>query len=903
MAKEKTTAEVPSDPVDAKTPKSIKPQALEVAAPLISSEVNSIIEPSKMPDSYLTVDARMDNPPITVKFSAKEVPELVLEDVVDSSGESGARKIDIPLAYLTKLMGFTALISYSGKSQGQAVESLVKEVGVAFYPASESQNLAPYLLHEKIVHNTPTYDMHDHTGDETVLVPVPPLAKAGDKLYCTAATEQDAPRHVFYTVVYGYKLTPEDAVPGNVLQFPIRRGWLARRKPWRSLTLQCGWITNDLEAQPPAEVDPHLETRLPRNALEIQYRRTAALIVDPRLDLKAPHLRQSVEYNGGWCLNPELTRDGGTVDVSDLDTYADDRVCFFVSGPGFEQRPLGCVTIEYDGDPASVKLSPCIVACLFNQSMTLTYTVAFNEQEQLSPAQLVSVSVPRFIHPNIEEATNGTVDLNIFPGAALATVPVWAYAECSSFCWMWISGEYEDGSAYRYDILLDEPVTDDWKARGVEAPIPRTELQKLADCSEFKLHFSASFCEASGLENAYEFPAQTFKIEQEPLSLPMPAVRQADGSDLTAWNGRYGVDVEVDYPKNNSRHSISVCWKKPDGTCWPLASKPGSTAGAVIFTLPPEAVIESMGKTVQITYTVTPACKAQTSLPLNLTISLPRYLPPPAVEQATPPATQKGILDLSAFFGDAVITVPKWWFMRVGHRGWLQCTGIQEDGTELVIKVMHAEIITAGDLTNGLSRELSRLELTNYVSNVELTFEFKVTVDGSTDVTKAIVFPLLKLIFRKRLIDETNFDPDEKGWNGWERGRGAADPRDLALAFGSHGFWNGYWLRDWSYTDTKDPATDSEKLFKTFNNLEVGRSYQFLAWVCNDGSSGVSPLMALTVNRADLTEVIAPGLDWELLGGTFKATSNTARLSVDNRRMGFQNGNDFRVTWLRLYEV
>lgn len=122
MAKEKTTAEVPSDPVDAKTPKSIKPQALEVAAPLISSEVNSIIEPSKMPDSYLTVDARMDNPPITVKFSAKEVPELVLEDVVDSSGESGARKIDIPLAYLTKLMGFTALISYSGKSQGQAVE-------------------------------------------------------------------------------------------------------------------------------------------------------------------------------------------------------------------------------------------------------------------------------------------------------------------------------------------------------------------------------------------------------------------------------------------------------------------------------------------------------------------------------------------------------------------------------------------------------------------------------------------------------------------------------------------------------------------------------------------------------------------------------------------------------------
>ncbi len=87
--------------------------------------------------------------------------------------------------------------------------------------------------------------------------------------------------------------------------------------------------------------------------------------------------------------------------------------------------------------------------------MTLTYTLAFNESEQLSPAQDVSVSVPQFVHPNIEEATNGKVDLSTFTGGALATVPVWAYAECSNLCWMWITGKYGDGGAYRFDILRD----------------------------------------------------------------------------------------------------------------------------------------------------------------------------------------------------------------------------------------------------------------------------------------------------------------------------------------------------------------------------------------------------------------------------------------------------------------
>ncbi|AVE04889.1 hypothetical protein CYL20_10190 [Pseudomonas palleroniana] len=749
MTKEKTTHEVPSDPVVVKTSKSVKPKALEVDAPLISSEVDSTVTPPNMPGSYLTVDSRMDSSTITAKFRAKEAPELVLEDLVDSSGEAGARKIDIPLDYLTPLMGFTALISYEGKSQGQAATSSVKEVGISFYSASESEALAPRLLHEQIINNTPTYDMKVHKGNETVLLPVHPLAKAGDKVYCTAVTQQDTTPYVFYTVIYNHVLTEEEASWGYILKPEIARGWLARRKPWRSLTLQSAWITSGLEAEPPAEIDPHLETRLPRNALEVQLRRTAALIVDPGLEnLPPPHLRQSVSYNDEWCLNPELTQQGGDVNASNLDTYADDQVCFYASGAGYGPQSLGCVTIENDGDQPTVKLSPCIVACFFNKPLTLTYTVQFpnNEGFQSSPERVINVLVPQFARADVEEATNGVVDLNTFSRAATAIVPVWAYAECSNRCWMWISGEREDGSAYRFDILSAVPVSDAWKDRGVDVLIPRNELQKLADCSDFELHFAVTFCDAVNFADAHEFPPHVFTIEQEPMTLLPPSVTEAVGSDLTAYNARNGVQVEVDFVGNSPKCSISVCWTKPDGTCWPLASKPGSTEGAVIFSLPSEAVISGMGQTVPITYTVTTACKVQTSSPLNLNISLPVRLETPNVLEATPPQTQNAVLDLRTFTGNANSLEDTMWFLRAGQKCWLRVTGTDKNGNPYPFDVYSARTITTEETTTGVASPLLRADLNNVMDGSAMTLTFEVATDGSLNANVVCPSRVLKVV-------------------------------------------------------------------------------------------------------------------------------------------------------------
>lgn len=57
------------------------------------------------------------------------------------------------------------------------------------HATEQGKVLAPRLIDEKIYQNTPTYDMHDHEGDEIVEIPLPDLAQQGDKVYCTVVIE------------------------------------------------------------------------------------------------------------------------------------------------------------------------------------------------------------------------------------------------------------------------------------------------------------------------------------------------------------------------------------------------------------------------------------------------------------------------------------------------------------------------------------------------------------------------------------------------------------------------------------------------------------------------------------------------------------------------------------------
>jgi hypothetical protein len=463
------------------------------------------------------------------------------------------------------------------------------------------------------------------------------------------------------------------------------------------------------------------------------------LLTEPHLELSSPELKEAVHTEfDGWVVNPINTVNGAHITVAYEGMCSGDRVCPTLTGtPGPGTPVLECRQ-PGEGETSLVfAVPPSAIRANFDQAITLAYNVTrCDGSHWSSPERRVKVlGITGLPKPGIEQATGNKVDLKTFGDDATAVVPIWHYAMEQDCCWIWVTGTLEDGSPYRFYILEGEPLTADWLRDGVDTPISRTKLQKLADCSEFELHFAANFNGLCDLGTAVEFPVRTFSIEQEALVLVEPTVTEAVLTNLTAYNGRNGVHVEVKYAGSDPKHSISVCWKRPDDTCWLLPSKPGSTTGAVIWLLPPEAVIESMGKVVEITYTVTTACKVQTSPPLNLSISLPTRLETPNVRQATPPRTQNGIVDTRTFAGNADAFIDWMWFLRAGQKCWLRATGIDKSGAPYSFVVYAARTITAAEeaAASEVAATVLRSELVKAQDQSSMTFTWSVSTDGLTE--------------------------------------------------------------------------------------------------------------------------------------------------------------------------
>ncbi|NVZ35435.1 hypothetical protein HX779_25920 [Pseudomonas sp. A4002] len=632
---------------------------------------------------------------------------------------------------------------------------------------------------------------------------------------------------------------------------------------------------------------------------------TLTVLTEPHLNLVAPTLVEATLISPEhYALNPVNAQEGATIRVSYEQMCPCDWVCAYWEGtPGAGSPQLEC---KNAGDEAFVEfhVPPSAISANFNEQVTVHYTVQREGQTWPSPERHVQIlNVSELPAPQVLQATGHVLDLNTFHGDAQALVIPFPYRALGQPCWLWATGELDDGTPYHFDVLEGEPLAEEWLHDGVSAVLSRHELQKLADCSGLSVHFAVNFNGQVDLASAERFPVLHLELEQEALVLDAPRGLEAVGQDLTIWNGRDGVTVRVEYAHISSGQMISLDWIRSDGTRLPLAPEPGNgDPGYVDFPIPREAVIQGAGKTIQINYTVTSACKRAPSKTLNLRISVPVRLPVPVVPEATPPATQSGILDLRTFAGDAHITVEKWWFILAGQRGWLQVDGTREDGSAYVIRVMMAELITEGDVENGLRRVLLRSELEQLRNLTPLVVTFGCTPDGSPSPGQEIVFPVLSLVFTKPMKDVTDFNPNQKGWNNWQRGAGAASQGDLVLKTGAvPGAASGYYLFDWGNTYTSNPVTQREKLFKLYTQLQSGRIYRFSAWIRDNSGSPPKPSMVLVANGADITSITSPGLSWQLLQGTFTATSTT-RLSVDNRQMG-NPGNDFDVTLLVVEEV
>ena len=692
----------------------------------------------------------------TFFIAIKDQAEPAFEPV---SVDDGDDVVPISAQSVSLMIGHTVQMWYTAMVGGKEEASHVLELEVQLLREEDLVVSRPVYTHAKNEWNTLWLRMQSFTGNETIEVEAWPLIYAGQRLFITVAGNQHVAPYRFIWVALDYVVQPHEAHAGYVFRFPLSRPWMSRLDDYSALTAHLGVIWDRSQPVFPEPGDPVLENPLPINAQDFHLRTTTLLQVDPYQELNPPNLRESVELRPGhWEVNPTNTVNGGHAIVNYEGMTKGDLVCARAEGGDYGPISLGCQHVSAGESSLSFEVPPEVFAALFHKTLRLGYTLQFNDYApQPSPLRHIDVLAPQLPHPGIEQATASTVDLSTFIGDGTGIVPLFDYAAVGQCCWMWVTGELENGNIHEFDVLAGKPLTADWVQRGGDAPISRGELKKLADCSEFQLHFAVGFDGKCNRATAIEFPSQTFTIEQEPLVLLEPNVTEAVGSNLTAYNGRNGVHVEVNYVGMNPKHTISVCWKKADGACWPLASQSGSASGPVIFLLPSEAVIESMGKVVQITYTVTTACKVQTSLPLNLSVSLPVRLETPNVLEATPPRTQNAVLDLRTFTGDANSLEDPMWFLRAGQKCWLRAEGTDKNGKAYSFNVYSARTITSPELTAGVAAPVLRSELDKLKGTTNLSLTFSVATDGSSNENVVCPKRMLRMVTPALILYE-NFD-------------------------------------------------------------------------------------------------------------------------------------------------
>ncbi|WP_411706443.1 hypothetical protein [Edaphovirga cremea] len=712
---------------------------------------NSVLNPM---DAVNGTEAKLTLPAgatdCTFFIAIKDQAEPAFEPIFVDDGDD---VVPISAQLLSRMIGHTVLMWCTAWAGGKEETSLVLELEVQLLREDDLVVSRPVFKHSKSEWNTWWLRMQSFTGDETVEVKAWPFIFPGQRLFITVAGNQHTAPYRFIWVALDHVVQPHEAHAGYVFRCHLSRPWMSRLDDYSALTVHLGVIWDGTRPVFPDPGDPLLENPLPENAQDFHLRTTTLLQVDPYQDLNPPHLRESVELPPGyWQVNPTNTVKGGHAVVNYAGMAEDDLVCAQAQGHNYGPIALGCQKVKAGESSLSFDVAPSILAALFNKTLTLIYTLQFNNYApQSSPQRNIDVLAPQLPRPDIEEATAGTVDLSTFVGDATGIVPIFDYAALEQCVWIWITGTLPDGNAYLFYILMDEPVTAGWLTNGIDAPIPRAELQKLEDCSDFELHAAVSFDGKCDKATAFEFPLQTFNIEQEALVLIAPTVRQAVGKWLTPWNARNGVTVCLEFDRMSPDQTISLCWQRPDNSCWQVASKPGNVQGHVCFELAARAVIEAMGTTVLIDYTVTSACKHATSDVLELSVLEPTRKPAPEIEEATPPAVDGGIVDLRTFDGDAHAFQAEYWFLEPGQFGWMMLSGLSKQGTTHTVQIMEAERLTSADL-NGIRRKVLREELKKFKNQTTLTLTYKTTTNGSAREADAFVFNVRKLLFLNSVI-------------------------------------------------------------------------------------------------------------------------------------------------------
>jgi len=395
--------------------------------------------------------------------------------------------------------------------------------------------------------------------------------------------------------------------------------------------------------------------------------------------------------------------------------------------------------------------------------------------------------------------------------------------------------------------------------------------------------------------------------------LPVPVVKFATSNNtLYPLNAENGTQVTITFDDMQESMPITLYWALKDEQNEPLAQfeTSGSDSGSSEVDIDPALIGRCIGKTVMIWYE-SPVGESHV---LDLTIEYlrPEDLPAPVFVDAVEHDGGRW-LDLRKFRGDARIELKAPTFLNEGQRLWILAVGNEHHVGHFRFQwVFDGHIVRAEESAPGfVFRPLIRREwLLGCEDWSSVTLNVAITYDGASgtapDDPQVSLLPanaheLRRTTENLRLgesevpgyDDVTDFK--DYDWGGWEKGEGAADPRDLVIV-NEDDHWYLY-----NYTHTERSA--GVILKKSFSGLAPGVTYQFGMDVLRTNSSFTTPRLSVLVNgHVCIEPTNITTRQWAWMGGTFIAGGTEAEVEIISH-IATGMGNDYALSKLRLQET
>ncbi len=248
-----------------------------------------------------------------------------------------------------------------------------------------------------------------------------------------------------------------------------------------------------------------------------------------------------------------------------------------------------------------------VLAASQGKTIEVQYAVIRNGQTTLSQplalpvGQLAESELPM---PNVPEADDTALDLSTFPIDATVLVEAWKLIAQGQRYWIVVSGTQQNDTPYEFYVANGEIVNSTQLESGLHERLPRQELEKLQDASQFSVTLKVTFDGQIDESAALASSPLVLTLRKSPaLVLPPPIIPLAPGDVLEPGEvPATGLPVNVAvYEGMAIGDKINVLFAEQ-----PTPEQTVTTIAQLTFLVPKAQVDAQADSTVEVYYEVLP---------------------------------------------------------------------------------------------------------------------------------------------------------------------------------------------------------------------------------------------------------------------------------------------------------